>query len=59
MSVRYVNAAPHPHPLPTRGRGGSCPNRHAPALTASRLPPPLWGRVGEGGGPSVHCGANP
>ena len=50
--------APHPHPLPTGGRGAANP---AFPTTAShkRLPSPSWGGDGGGGRPASHKGPTP
>ena len=46
-----ATAAHHPRPLPTKGRGDTPSDCHA--ITAMRLPPPSWGRDGEGGHPTA------
>jgi hypothetical protein len=44
--------SPHPHPLPTRGRGVAPACRQSATPAASHLPPPAWGRDGVGGYPA-------
>jgi hypothetical protein len=50
MFALLVASAPRPHPLPTRGRGGA-------TMSVPHLPPPSWGRAGEGGRHSLDYGA--
>jgi len=45
--------SPRPHPLPARGRGGATPARSRLTHDIAHLPPPSWGRDGEGGHPTA------
>lgn len=44
--------APHPHPLPTKGRGATRPDRSAQPHPCCASLPPWWGRDGVGGLPA-------
>lgn len=47
--------SPHPHPLPTRGEGSRPGPAPGTTVEAGLLPPPAWGRAGEGGHPASQC----
>ncbi len=57
-SIMTTAVAPHPQPLPTRGRGASPARPLGLTATAKLLPPPAWGRDGVGGHPA-RKGARP
>lgn len=44
-------AAPHPHPLPTRGEGSRPGPAVGTTVKTGLLPPPAWGRAAEGARP--------